>query len=533
MKKVISIILSTVMMLTISASVFAANGDIVGHIYSTDILAYVNDKPIESYNIGGKTAIIMEDLATGEVNYGFDVWYEDESRKLTVNSKAYSGYGECDVKRGTVGKITGKIYETDIKVVFNAKEVQGYNIGGKTAVCIEDLGAVTEDSKNYTYGYSDYMCNFTWDNDTRTVKLNTFLSTVESVADYIAPKVELTYTDDVLSLSFDQLNSHRRIADTIAYSDEILADTYRIKPLYLNGEEIGLMYMTWNGRCYSKLDKHKIHKASKKISDVLSYDEALSFIEGNFNIIDTRENENAKFFLADNKETGFRYLLAAQKTKGLLVRNADPKATLKEDENGITFLSSYTAGPPGSGIVQVTEYFMDEEFDFDGYIKNYENSLTEEEIRLLNSQNEELNYKIHLTDRKEQTKDCEGKFSIKYTPDNIFKSGDAEYFSSSIHSNGNVYEIIFDFSDGQYSSNLIDLFRTVSSGNQALPIHNEEGKYDLVNEKIRVMINGKTAEKVAVKTVSWKGETTVYMYVRDIQPISIKEIEEINITVNE
>ena len=61
--------------LPISSTVLAAYGDVAGYIYSTDILAYINDKPIESYNIGGKTAIIMEDLATGEINYGFDVWY--------------------------------------------------------------------------------------------------------------------------------------------------------------------------------------------------------------------------------------------------------------------------------------------------------------------------------------------------------------------------------------------------------------------------------------------------------------------------
>ena len=214
------------------------------------------------------------------------------------------------------------------------------------------------------------------------------MSTDATISNYIAPKVALTYTDDVLSMSFDQLNSHRRFTDTIDSSEEFLADTYRIKPIYFRGEEIGLMYMTWNGKRYSKLDKHKIHKASKEISNVLSYDEAISFVEHNFDIIDVRENEHAKFFLADNKETEFRYLLTAQKTKGLLVRNVNSKATLEEDQNGVTFLSSYTAGTPGSGIVRVVEYFMDKEvFDFDGYIKNYENSLTEEEKRLLNSQN--------------------------------------------------------------------------------------------------------------------------------------------------
>ena len=42
MKKVISVILSLAMILTISTSVFATNGDVVGHIYSTDIRAYIN-----------------------------------------------------------------------------------------------------------------------------------------------------------------------------------------------------------------------------------------------------------------------------------------------------------------------------------------------------------------------------------------------------------------------------------------------------------------------------------------------------------
>jgi len=42
MKKLLSIILSIFMMLTVYTSVFAANGDIAGHIYSTDIRAYIN-----------------------------------------------------------------------------------------------------------------------------------------------------------------------------------------------------------------------------------------------------------------------------------------------------------------------------------------------------------------------------------------------------------------------------------------------------------------------------------------------------------
>lgn len=146
---------------------------------------------------------------------------------------------------------------------------------------------------------------------------------------------------------------------------------------------------------------------------------------------------------------------------------------------------------------------------------------------------ESIIYKIHLTDKKQQTKECDGAFVIKYTPDDVTFTGDAEYFSSSIHSNGNEYEILIDFSNDSFgASELIQIFGNISSGSQALPIHNEEEKYDLVNEKIKIMINGQNAEKIAVKRVSWKGSTTVYMYVRDIKPIPINEIQEFSIIFN-
>ena len=137
-----------------------------------------------------------------------------------------------------------------------------------------------------------------------------------------------------------------------------------------------------------------------------------------------------------------------------------------------------------------------------------------------------------MTERKEQAKDCEGNFSIKYTPDNIAASGDAEYFSSSIHSNGNEYEILLQFFDGNCAGKLIDVFGEISSGSQAVPIHNEELKYDLVNENLTITINGKTAQKVAVKRVSWKGETTVYIYPRDLTPSPLDEIREILLSIS-
>ena len=161
MKKVISIILSTVMMLTISASVFAANGDIVGHIYSTDIRAYINGVEVESYNIGGKTAVVIEDIIA-ENSHGYN--YDDNSRTLKFFSLSpYYLIEKKTENKAKPGKIIGNIYETDIKTSIYDVTIPTYNIGGKTAVAIEDLG--------YDGAFSPIGGKFIWNEKDRTISL--------------------------------------------------------------------------------------------------------------------------------------------------------------------------------------------------------------------------------------------------------------------------------------------------------------------------------------------------------------------------
>ena len=64
-------------------SVYAANGDVIGTVYSTDILAYINGRPVPSYNIGGRTAVLAEDLA--DSSYGISFGYDDTRRLLTLD----------------------------------------------------------------------------------------------------------------------------------------------------------------------------------------------------------------------------------------------------------------------------------------------------------------------------------------------------------------------------------------------------------------------------------------------------------------
>lgn len=145
-------------------------GDVIGEVYSTDILATVDGVPIPSYNIGGRTAIILEDLRS----YGFGVEWNPDDRTLRVLTDYMPEAPQTpEVRRGSVGETVGNVLYTDITAYVNGIKINSYNIGGYTCACIEDLGELT-DEYNREFGYSDYNFNYEWNPDERTVALNCF-----------------------------------------------------------------------------------------------------------------------------------------------------------------------------------------------------------------------------------------------------------------------------------------------------------------------------------------------------------------------
>ena len=53
-KRILSVLAACLMVLPLAAiPVSAKNGDIAGAVYYTDIRAYINSHPIESYNVDG------------------------------------------------------------------------------------------------------------------------------------------------------------------------------------------------------------------------------------------------------------------------------------------------------------------------------------------------------------------------------------------------------------------------------------------------------------------------------------------------
>ena len=83
MKRFIGAALSAALALTLAVPAAAEEnkiGDVVGHTYYTDITAQIDGHPLPSYNIGGETAVVAEDLR----EYGFSVVWDGEARTLTV-----------------------------------------------------------------------------------------------------------------------------------------------------------------------------------------------------------------------------------------------------------------------------------------------------------------------------------------------------------------------------------------------------------------------------------------------------------------
>lgn len=155
MKKVISAALVMVMLVSMMCiGVNAAYGK-AGDYYYTDIKTYVRDQMINSYNIGGKTVIIAEDLR----NYGFNVVWDGTNRTLTIaDANGAITPNATAQATGPIGAVAGSYYHTDIVTYFNSVAIESYNLGGVTVIVATDLRQ---------FGY-----NVEWDGANRKVYIN-------------------------------------------------------------------------------------------------------------------------------------------------------------------------------------------------------------------------------------------------------------------------------------------------------------------------------------------------------------------------
>ncbi len=234
MKNLLSIILSAVMMLSISTSVFAANGDIAGHIYSTDIRAYINDVEVESYNIGGKTAVVIEYILR-ENNHQYI--YDDSTRTLKFFSLNPDYLVEENAQnKAKPGRVIGNIYETDIKTSVYDVVIPTYNIGGKTAVAIEDLG--------YDNAFSPIGGKFIWNEKERTISLEFLYDNFINLSPDRNIEIIANETMTEAEAAFEEVLHCGGMQEIYKFPEYVTddADIEVIMPIKANGETIGYYF---------------------------------------------------------------------------------------------------------------------------------------------------------------------------------------------------------------------------------------------------------------------------------------------------
>ncbi len=230
MKKLLSIFLS---IFIVSTTAMAANGDVAGYIYSTDIRAFINGVEVQSCNIGGRTAVVIEDIIK-ESSHQYV--YDDALRIL----KFFSLSPECLVEHKSAnstkpGMVVGRIYKTDIKASIYDVTVPSYNIGGKTAVVIEDLGC--------DGGFSSLGGRYVWNEKERTISLEFMYKNFSDLPENRNIRITANETMTEAEAVFEELFHCGGVQTEYVFPENVEgADIEVVMPIKAQGETIGYYF---------------------------------------------------------------------------------------------------------------------------------------------------------------------------------------------------------------------------------------------------------------------------------------------------
>ena len=175
MKRMLCTALSAALAFSLAVPASAASvGDVVGHIYATDIVAQIDGHPLRSYNLGDATLVVAEDLR----EYGFTVTWDGEARTLTVERDVegtVTGTYQPPVQTQTVGTQVGNIYATDIQTYVQGVRVESFALDGVTAIRFSEL---------------ERAGTFTWSEETRISALTLAEDPMEETLNQLRAEVE-------------------------------------------------------------------------------------------------------------------------------------------------------------------------------------------------------------------------------------------------------------------------------------------------------------------------------------------------------
>ena len=159
MKKFICASLASSLLLAVPSAFSANVGDKTGDVLSTDIVTYIEGVKVPSFNIAGRTAIVVENL--NAMGLPFEVWYDDTTRTLSISEgkggiRDYFHFADNE-SSAPIGTPIMDVLYTDIETFYQGKKLESFNIGGFTCVYVTDLAAL--------YG------RYTFNEDTRAVDI--------------------------------------------------------------------------------------------------------------------------------------------------------------------------------------------------------------------------------------------------------------------------------------------------------------------------------------------------------------------------
>lgn len=117
----------------------AEPGDVTGLIRCSGIDTYINNYPINAYNLEGRQLVCAEDLS----DYGFNVdWRQDErALYITPDYSVTEIKGQQNVK-SRYYYINRRIYNavySDISVYFNGERIEAFSIDGRMMIKLREL----------------------------------------------------------------------------------------------------------------------------------------------------------------------------------------------------------------------------------------------------------------------------------------------------------------------------------------------------------------------------------------------------------
>lgn len=205
-----------------ATSVYAG---VIGEVLHTDIGTLIDDSPIESYNINDYTYVVAEDLE----KYGFDVVWNGDARTLSIYRNIHKGYEialhkeKINIKKSDIPmrKHYCDVYETDIKTYLDGKEIDAFNVDGRTMIQVDHLAQYGE----FYYDDSRRMVEIRIMKPTFERELNNTENKVSTVVSFYPGK----YKTDVDYLGVVNQNGEPDGIGKVSYRDQNITTYSRWK----------------------------------------------------------------------------------------------------------------------------------------------------------------------------------------------------------------------------------------------------------------------------------------------------------------